>query len=110
MIDVGFWLVLLLDGMVGRRKTPGVHFTCNCLILREVARPERFELWFVGRWSKISKCRYWYRLRAKRATYSALKLDGSWTEPIEVNPYDGTNSFRHSSRFDLPLFLRQILS
>ena len=48
-----------------------------------MARPERFELptfWFVGRSSKTSKCRYWYRLRAKRATYSALKLDGSWTE------------------------------
>ena len=53
-------------------------------ILGEVARPERFELpafWFVARSAKTSKCRYWYRLRAKGATYSALKLDGSWTEP-----------------------------
>ena len=33
----------LLDGMDGKgRKTPDVHFTCNCLILGEVARPERF--------------------------------------------------------------------
>jgi hypothetical protein len=55
---------------------------CNYLVLGEVARPESFELpafWFVGR--KSSKCRYWYRLRAKRATCSALNLDGSWTEP-----------------------------
>jgi len=67
-----------------------------------VARPEGFEppaFWFVGRWSKTSKRRYWYRLRAKRATYSALKLDGSWTEPNEVNPYDGTNSLDTVSAF-----------
>src|SRR5215469_7363397 len=46
-------------------------FHCNCLIRREVARPERFELpafWFVARSAKTSKCRYWYRLRATRAT------------------------------------------
>src|SRR5215831_19894974 len=62
----------LLDGMDGKgRKTPDVHFTCNCLILGEVARPERFELpafWFVARSAKNHKCRYWYRLRATRAT------------------------------------------
>jgi hypothetical protein len=48
-------------------------------------RPERIELpafWLVGRSAKNYKYRYWYRLRAKRATYSALnlterKLDGS---------------------------------
>src|SRR5215472_16590828 len=37
------------------------QFHCNCLILGEVARPERFELpafWFVGRPAKTSKCRY----------------------------------------------------
>ena len=52
--------------------------------IQGVARPERFELpafWFIGRSAKTSKCRYCYRLRAKGATYSALKLDGSWTEP-----------------------------
>ena len=44
-----------------------------------VARPEGFEppaFWFVDRSSKTSKCRYWYRLRAERALYSAL----NWTE------------------------------
>jgi len=70
----------------GRKRTKNTRcsFHCNCLILGEVARPERFELpafRFVGRSAKASKCRYSYRLRAKRATYSALKLDGSWTEP-----------------------------
>ena len=61
------------------------QFHCNCLILGEVARPERFELpafWFVGRPAKTSKCRYWYRLRAKRATNSAF----NWAENLEVNP------------------------
>ena len=46
-------------------------FRCNCLILGKVARPERFEIpafWFVGRSSNTSKYRYWYSLRAKRAT------------------------------------------
>jgi len=60
------------------------QFHCNCLILGEVARPERFELpafWFVGRPAKTSKCRYWYRLRAKRATNSAF----NWTENLEVS-------------------------
>src|SRR5215469_13516154 len=73
-------------GQNGRKRTKNTRcsFHCNCLILGEVARPERFELpafRFVGRSAKTSKCRYSYRLRAKRATYSALKLDGSWTEP-----------------------------
>ena len=48
-----------------------------------MARPERFELpafWFVGRSAKTSKCCCWYRLRAKRATYFAVELDGSWME------------------------------
>src|SRR6516164_8608041 len=59
--------------VIGRKGTKNTRcsFHCNCLILGEVARPERFELpafWFVARSSKTSKCRYWYRLRAKRAT------------------------------------------
>src|SRR5262252_4463450 len=40
------------------------------MLVKIVARPERFELpafWFVGRSAKTSKCRYWYRLRATRA-------------------------------------------
>ena len=47
--------------------------------LENMARPERFELptfWFVGRSSKTSKCRYWYRLRAN----APLILPLSWTE------------------------------
>jgi len=51
-------------------------------VKEKVARPERFELptfWFVDRSSKTSKCRYWYRLRAKRATLFCPYLDGSWT-------------------------------
>ena len=54
-----------------RAKNTRCSFRCNCLILGEVARPERFELpafWFVARSAKTSKCRYWYRLRATRAT------------------------------------------
>ena len=68
-------------GRNGRKRTKNTRcsFHCNCLILGEVARPERFELpafWFVGRWSKTSKCRYWYRLRAN----APLILPLSWTE------------------------------
>jgi len=45
-------------GRKGRKKTKNTRcsFHCNCLILGEVARPERFELpafWFVGFGSKI---------------------------------------------------------
>jgi len=61
----------LLDRMDGKDENTRCSFHCNCLILGEVARPERFELptfWFVGRSAKTSKCRYWYRLRATRAT------------------------------------------
>src|SRR6516162_2064262 len=78
----------LLDGNGRKRmKNTRCSFHCNCLILEEVARPERFELpafWFVTRSSKTSKCRYWYRLRAKRATLFCLELDGSWTEQFKL--------------------------
>src|SRR6516225_11404708 len=41
-------------------------------------------------------------LTSQRATYFALKLDGSWTEIFGVNPYDGTNSLDSVSAFIKP--------
>src|SRR5215472_19216505 len=70
--------------------------------IQGVARPEGFEppaFWFVDRSSKTSKCRYWYRLRATRATLFCPQLDGSWTENYGVNPLDGTNYLDTVSAF-----------
>ena len=35
---------------------------------------------------KISKCHIWRRLRDLKAIYSALELDGGWTEVLSLNP------------------------
>ena len=47
-------------GRNGRKRTKNTRcsFHCNCLILGEVARPERFELpafWFVGRFQAVQR-------------------------------------------------------
>src|SRR6516164_2321199 len=71
--------------MVGKGRKHQMFIHCNCLIRGELARPERFELpafWFVARSAKTSKCRYWYRLRATRASLFCPQLDRSWTENL----------------------------